>query len=493
MIDLKDNSDSSLSQLAKLRRENPASPNPENPDAYRIRFCIGTILFVTAVTLVLMFIHHGRINGAPYHRWDWRSLPILGTYPFILPFVIPFFWGQHVYHKNMRAIRLALLLVALSTFLLTLATAMTQVQPPSPEPIAGIILNNRSSGYFNQAAQFNASGLTISQWLARYPQLLPAFGQHPRNKPPGCLLFCAIFIAAFGAGKTTALMVGFAIAALAALAVPAAYAFIAFFTGDRRAAFYGSSYLALCPCLLLIFPQFDQCYPVLTVALAILWALALDKNRIDFAAGFGLLFAVTMFLTYLQMVLVFFFAALAIMKLATDPNFRISRCAIHVAAALAGFVAFYLALWITTRFDPIATFRMCLVTHHENLHLMELRHGFGRHLPGTIPWDLYDFALGSGWISFLLLGYYLWFQARTDKRSATTRIAILCIGQFVLVAITGLIQCETARVWMFMLPMLMVPIGLVLSAWNYRARTIVYLALLLITLGIFRNMVFQLT
>jgi hypothetical protein len=124
------------------------------------------------------------------------------------------------------------------------------------------------------------------------------------------------------------------------------------------------------------------------------------------------------------------------------------------------------------------------------MHLLDLYYGYGRHLPGTLPWDLYDFALGSGWISFMILAYYLWSTARTTPRPPTTTMAMLCIAQFVFVAVTGLIQCETARVWMFMLPMLMTPIGLELSKWNYRMRTIAYVTLLLISLSVFRNMVF---
>jgi hypothetical protein len=114
-----------------------------------------------------------------------------------------------------------------------------------------------------------------------------------------------------------------------------------------------------------------------------------------------------------------------------------------------------------------------------------------RRLPGTIPWDLYGFAMGSGWIGFLLAAYY--FGGLIFTRSAVTpqaRIAGLCVAQFVLEAMTGLIQGETERLWIFMMPMLMLPIGLELKNWSVAARMIAFGALLLLTTVICQNIVF---
>ena len=53
-------------------------------------------------------------------------------------------------------------------------------------------------------------------------------------------------------------------------------------------------------------------------------------------------------------------------------------------------------------------------------------------------------------------------------------VVLLCLGQVLLVAVAGLIPTETARVWLFMLPLLMLPVGLELSRWGTGGRMLVY-------------------
>jgi hypothetical protein len=337
--------------------------------------------------------------------------------------------------------------------------------------------------------ELKAAGLTVRQWLAKFPSLLPTFTNHPRIKPPGPILYNTFFVELFGAGKFSALFSGIGIGLLAVLTVPATYAFIRYFSGSRDAAFFGSSYLALCPCLLLIYPQLDQTYALFTVGLTLLWAAALTKNRPALSLAFGLLYAAAILVTYLPAVLVIFLGGFSLWKLATDRAFTLRRILGHAMIAAAGFLGFYVVLWLATQFNPIATFRVCVAMQQKNMQWLEPR-GFGRHLPGTILWDLYDFALGSGWISFILLGSSLASRLPRELPSPRLRIALLCIGQFLLVAIAGLIQCETARVWMFMLPMLMLPIGLELARWSDRSRIAAYACLLLLTLVIYRNVAF---
>ena len=55
----------------------------------------------------------------------------------------------------------------------------------------------------------------------------------------------------------------------------------------------------------------------------------------------------------------------------------------------------------------------------------------------------------------------------------------------------GILQAETARVWAFMLPLAMVPIGLELTRWNWRGRLILYGCLGLLTAALIRNMIWM--
>ena len=65
-----------------------------------------------------------------------------------------------------------------------------------------------------------------------------------------------------------------------------------------------------------------------------------------------------------------------------------------------------------------------------------------------------------------------------------------CLLQVLLVAVAGLIPAETARVWLFMVPLLMLPVGLELAEWTPRARWSVYAALWGLMVLVGQNMMF---
>ena len=55
---------------------------------------------------------------------------------------------------------------------------------------------------------------------------------------------------------------------------------------------------------------------------------------------------------------------------------------------------------------------------------------------------------------------------------------------------TGLIPAETARVWIFMMPIVMIPVGLELALWSFRPCLAVYVCLWFLMVAICQNMVF---
>jgi len=62
-----------------------------------------------------------------------------------------------------------------------------------------------------------------------------------------------------------------------------------------------------------------------------------------------------------------------------------------------------------------------------------------------------------------------------------------------LVALTGLLQTEASRVWLFMFPLLVLPIGLELTKWQPWGRMAVYAALLLLMVAMCQSMQFAST
>jgi len=93
-----------------------------------------------------------------------------------------------------------------------------------------------------------------------------------------------------------------------------------------------------------------------------------------------------------------------------------------------------------------------------------------RPFPAHMLFDVLDFALASGWISFALVAFFLVRNGRRlfVDRSPQCRLALVALTHMAAVAFTALLPGEAARLWMIMLPMLMAPIGIELSAWPMR-------------------------
>jgi hypothetical protein len=455
-----------------------------------IRRRLAIVLVIGGFFAVAVYKHLFHVNSHYYHRWIWQRAPLLATLGLILVAAVPFFLGQIVFARWPSRVWMALTLVMVSMFLLMLAGAAAQRDPPSLHRIVDVEVN-WDTGYF-QAAQL-LQHRTVRQWLSDYPRLQPLFSIHPRTKPPGLILFETVLIDAMGQTRTAAMVAGLITGFVGMFSVAATYGFIHYFTGDRRAAFLGASYFSLCPGPVLIFPGFDQCYPIFMLAVTLLWALALNKDCVRYSAALGVVYGVATFFTYLPMVLAFFLLGYAWLVRGRDREKWAQRFVKHALAAVGCFVLFYAVLWEATGFDPIATFRECL--HQVDVvwdGLVKLGVP-GRHLPWTIPADIYDFALGSGWISFPLAIFYFGSAMRKGMGQWQMRIALLCIGQILFVAFAGLIQGETARLWTFMLPMLLTPVGLELGRWPTKYRICVYAVLLLLTALICQSMSFFVT
>jgi hypothetical protein len=182
---------------------------------------------------------------------------------------------------------------------------------------------------------------------------------------------------------------------------------------------------------------------------------------------------------------------LAFLFYLADAQCTFGRILRHFVISVGSFAAFFVVLWMATGFNPVTTLAAC--AHQVNViwHILNTVYGMPQHhLPGTIPADLYDFALGSGWISYALVCFYLVTPAKDASRQ-NYRITVLCVAQFVIIALIGLLQTEASRVWLFLFPMLMLPIGLELASWRRWQRTALYAALLILTITMCQSMQFM--
>jgi hypothetical protein len=451
------------------------------------------LLAVGGIALFLVWAvyqHLFSLNSTHYFEWDWRHLPGAEVYP-VMALAIPLFAAQWMHRSRPGAVVMPVTLLILSNFALMLGFLYVQETPHTWLRIAELIESPMDNGYFKQAVQLLNNHHSVSDVLRNYPQYLPDAAGHSYNKPPGLVVFHMMLLKTIGVNYTASEAAGFLLAGLASLCVGAVYAFIKYFTADREAAFCGASFFALCPAPLLYFPQFDQCYPLFTAALAIGWALAIRKDRAALSLAFGTAFAATLFVTYLPAALVIFFAGTALLQWRGEKEKRGWRIVMHLAIAVGGFALFYVALWRATGFDPIASF--LTAGYEEKLALFwyyKGGHHVHRTMPGMIPWNLYNFAVGSGWISYLLVMFYFVGDCRWRRRSLP--IVMLCLAQILVVGISGLIGPETWRLWIFMMPMLMAPVGLELSRWKFGPRIAVYFLMLVLTTVICQSMQFML-
>jgi hypothetical protein len=155
----------------------------------------------------------------------------------------------------------------------------------------------------------------------------------------------------------------------------------------------------------------------------------------------------------------------------------------HGATAVVTFLVAQVMLMAAFGYRPLAVFKTAVA-----LQVGLLRH-IQRPYPQTILFDLTDFALGSGWIAVVVLVLYL---VRQRRRESETETALVAAGlvQIVFVAAVGLLPGETARVWIFLLPLLMLPVGLELARWTFAARMMAYASLWLVTAQLAQHMQF---
>jgi len=279
-------------------------------------------------------------------------------------------------------------------------------------------------------------------------------------------------------------MVGGIIIGLAAtLSVAGTYFVIRRLGQNEHAAWCGASFMAMCPSLVLFFPQFDQVYPALACAMILLWCEALERERIWLAVAFGAVLMLATFMSYILLTVGLFLAVYSMLYCGRTGWAGVSRTVSYAIVALSVFGAIYLILWIATGFNPIETLRAANMLQEKDLIPLI------RPFPGHIPWDVYDFAMGSGWLSFVIAAGLLLRPIR-ELPLPSRRLIGLAVLQIATVVATALLPGETARLWLLLYPMLMVPIGFELAHWPTSYRMSAYAALWLATTAIAQNMIF---
>jgi hypothetical protein len=362
-----------------------------------------------------------------------------------------------------------------------LETIVASARPSSGgHPVAEAVWDPLITSYFTDAASIS----DVAGWIRTYADHMPSFHLHSMNKPPLPILFYLPFIKLFGNNLRAALVGGYAVAALATLSIPAVYIVIKKLARSTDVAFCAASFFALTPSLVLFMPEFDQLFPVLSCALIAIWASALESDRIMPSVVMGLLLVAIALASFNLLVLGVFLALqalIAVRRPAQEAKFK--RTLRQAATVLLTFLVAHIILWGAFGYRALSVFRTALVLQAGLLHQIP------RPYPQTVLFDLTDFALGSGWIAFVLVALYL---LRHRRGNVETETALVAAGllQILILAVLGVLPGETARVWIFLLPLLMLPVGLELARWTFAARMITYVSLWLITVTIAKHVQF---
>lgn len=439
---------------------------------------MGLVFAAAVVFFCLVFAHieHG-LNGPWYWTWKYRfpPLPAAKVYLPMLLAVLPILGAQLLNRDRLSMRFVALLALMLGCFSMKIAAVVFRTDLTSLNYIVAVVEQPQMTSYYTDAE--SVKDQPLRKWISEYPQSMSRFNLHTQSKPPGPMLYWWIMIRVFGDDDTSSRVGGVLLGLLATLSIPGTYWMLRTILSDESGAFAGASFMALCPGFVLFFPMMDPVYPILTAGMIGTWYIALGGNRAA-AVALGLMLALMLLITFSTLVLgVFMVGMIVITK--TRPSVALRQSGIAMVVMLIGL----LLLWLILGYNPVATFLSAWRHQHELLHTYAAQ----RPYPMTIWFDLTDFALGSGWISVVIAACWL---MRGRHETPAKSMAILAVLQLLIVAGTGLLQSETARVWCFMLPLLMIPVGLELSRWPMNARIACLAALALLTMVIHQNVQF---
>jgi hypothetical protein len=454
---------------------------------------LAVVLLLTAVIVALVLLHVPGVNGPWYWQWTWRRLS-WWVWPAMLAAAAPFAAAQWA---NVRGrIKSALLLLALATLCLEL-TALAFQPPAGLRRLAAIVRDTTNTSYWMDATILHGGGsnVSVAQFLTAYADLLPQMHLHTQFKPPGLVLYYHALIELLGDRDAAAWAGGIGIALLAAAAPPACWLMLRKLGRDGdgddgeadEAAFCGASFFALCPSLVLFLPQFDQAYPLLACLILVAWTSATRDASWQAAVACGLVIAVALFCSYIFLTLGCFFAASLVLIFADRDRAAAGRAILCACLAAATCVFAYVLLFLATGFHAIETFQAISAMQVRGLLALWPPRPFPLH----VAWDVYDFALGSGWISYGLVVFFLAsIGRRLFDHSPQHRFVLLALIQILAVAGAALLPGETARLWLPLMPLLMAPVGLELARWPAKQRWIVYACLWVILVAVAQNMTF---
>ena len=435
--------------------------------------------------IALVVLHTPYVNGPYYWVWGWQRLPFWRAWPGVLLAAVPFFAAQFVHDRAAAPSRTRLIAglgsLMAAALLLELNTLVIASGRQAPDRLWMLVEDSRVTSYYADALLTSKVLPQLRDWFLWFPEFIGRLHIHSRNKPPGSMLFYLAFARSFSTGNHHASwLAGLTIAVLATAAIPAVFFLARALGRGVPAAFFAASAMAICPGFILFFPELDQLYAAVGALLIGTWTIALRRSSYRWAVACGATLAVACFFTFNLLVLGWFMAGVALYFWRAAHVATLRQVLAAGAIVVSCVVLLHVGLRLTLHYDAVATFKASVANQAA------FAANVPRPYPQTVVFDLLDYALGLGWMSALLF-----VSARSRAAGGEGRALTWLSGsQLLVVAAGALLAVETARVWIFMLPIALHVVGERLSQWSPRQRA-VFFAVALVTIVVMgQNMTF---
>jgi len=438
-----------------------AAPPQIDPSALTVQQ-VAVVLAIGLAFGIGVIYEWGPLNGFfnfTKWEWPWQDLsPIQMGLALLAPFLLiaGVVWSAD---RSTSRVPMWFWLAALVVANFCLQLFSVLADPRGPERILQIVSSPNATSYFTDALSIQH----LSQWLAHFDRA--TLNGHAGTHPAGPIVFYYVFARLLGP-DVGALLGGCAVGLLASLGTVVMYHFAGLWTDDRRTRLLASAFYALLPGLTVFFPELDQVYPIFSMLLILTFVKALRATGAWYrhALALGVILFLASFFAYNLLTIGAFFFYYALWWMWREGSgakaFTLLRTA---AVSLLLAAALYLLLWAATGYNPPAALHHAFALQRGNAKWL------ARPYRVFVLTDLYDFALAAGIIAIPILGFRLT-KLRHDFTADPNGTALVLIGlaTILTVDLSGLLRGETARVWLFLQPLLVVPVAMELARARWR-------------------------
>lgn len=425
----------------------------------------ATLVFAAAALLGILQVA-GIITGVdvliapPYWHHHWHDHGAIRTAALLAPPWLALAWALRGGAAPRGDIAMRVALLVLASFAWQVLAMLTY--PQAFDRLHAIVSSPVATSYLTDAFAI----ADVRTWLAGFDHA--TLSLHSSTHPPGGVLFYYGFVCLFGAAAAP-LAGALAIALLAACGVAAMWLFSRLWTTDAAARLQACALYAVLPGLVVFLPAFDQIYPMLAMLVIFAWVRATEGSRIQAVTLGALVFVVTM-MAWNLLALGGFAVLHAVHLLRRERFAKAAWLRLAMIASIASGVAIGLhaVLYLLTGYDAPASFVRALATQRA----IALPDRTWALCAGLDP--LY-FLLAAG---LPLLPLLAWSLRDAREWSFVSRsgpaLAWLGVATILLIDVSGLLRAETARVWLFMQPFVVVPAALALSRLRRAQRATVF-------------------